>query len=66
MERVKEKYPDVKEEELLDILNSDEVNKYTLSEYGYNIINDSYIKQNDNYNLIFSFFKINGIIIMRC
>lgn len=58
LERVKEKYPDVKEEELLDILNSDEVNKYTLSEYGYNIINDSYIKQNDNYNLIFSFFKI--------
>ncbi len=57
LEKVKEKYPDVKEDELLDILNSNEVNKDTLSQYGYDIIDDSYIKQNDYDNMIFNFLK---------
>ncbi len=58
LEKVKEKYPDVKEDELLDILKSNEVNKDTLSQYGYDIIDDSYIKQNDYDNMLFNFLKI--------
>lgn len=57
LEKVKEKYPDVKEDELLDILKSNEVNKDTLSQYGYDIIDDSYIKQNDYDNMLFNFLK---------
>lgn len=62
LELVKEKYPDVKEDELLYILKSDEVNEDILSQYGYDIINDSYIKQNDYNNLIFKILKITTLL----
>jgi len=63
LELVKEKYPDVKEEELINILNTEVINENSLIQYGYDISDDSYIKQNASDNIIFIIIKILTLII---
>ena len=63
LEIVKEKYPHVKEEELLDILNTEVIKENSLIKYGYDIRDDSYIKQNASDNIIFTIIKIVTLIV---
>lgn len=63
LEIVKEKYPYVKEEELLDILNTEVIKENSLIKYGYDIRDDSYIKQNASDNIIFTIIKIVTLIV---
>ena len=57
-------YPNIEQEEIIKILNSDKVNNDILSEYGYDMNNDSYIKNNDYINLKFIIIKINLLLVM--
>ena len=63
LEIVKEKYTNVNEKELIDILNAEVINENSLAQYGYDIRDDSYIKQNDSDNIIFIVIKILTLII---
>ena len=54
LEVVKEKYPNVNEKELIDILESEVISENSLAQYGYDIRNDSFIKQNDSDNFIYT------------
>ena len=60
---VKEKYPDVNEKELIDILNAETTTENSLAQYGYDIKDDSFIKQNDSDNIIYLAGKIIIFII---
>jgi len=62
LEEVKEKYPNVNESDLIEILNSNDAKKDILIDYGYDIEKDSYISKNDNYNLIYGITKL-GILL---
>lgn len=57
-EKIEEDYPDIEKEEIVKILNSNEINNNILSEYGYDIKDDSYIKSNDNINFKFGIIKV--------
>jgi len=63
LESVKEKYPDVNEKELIDILESKVINENSLAQYGYDIRNDSFIKQNENDNFAYTIVKVITLII---
>lgn len=63
LEIVKEKYPDVNEKELIDILNAETTTENSLAQYGYDIKDDSFIKQNDSDNIIYLAGKIIIFII---
>ena len=56
--KIADDYPNIEKEEMVEILNSNKINNDFLSEYGYYINNDSYIKSNDNVNLKFYIIKI--------
>ena len=48
---IKNDYPDITDEEILNILNSEDNSNY-MSQYGYNIYEDNYLKiNNDKFNL---------------
>lgn len=51
---IKEKYPSVTEEEIMDILNSKKDNNDLFDKYGIDIKKDSVILKNDNYNTLFN------------
>jgi len=58
LEIMQEEYPNIKKDELIEILNSNDSTKNILLEYGYDLETDSFIKQNNKTNLIFSIIKI--------
>ncbi len=51
---IKEKYPSVTEEEIIDILNSEKDNNDLFNKYGIDINNDSVILKNDEINTLFN------------
>lgn len=57
LEKVKNKYPDVTLDELVEGLNSD-VSDNMLREYGYDLNEDSFILENDRVNLKYSVVKM--------
>ena len=64
LELVKEKYPSIENEEIINILNSSDTKLEVLKEFGYDISKDSYILKNDKDNNIFSLLKIIILILM--
>ena len=64
LSKVNEKYPNVNKDELIEILNSDELNEVSLKEYGIDIDEDSLILENDSYFFKFSLLNIFTITIM--
>lgn len=58
---IQDKYPSISKDSLVDILNSSEKSDNVLKEYGYDILKDSYILQNDKENCIFMLFELSII-----
>ena len=58
LEVVQEKYPNVKKEELIDILNSERSEENILLDYGYDIEKDFFIEENNKLNLKFNIIKM--------
>ena len=58
LEVVQEKYPKVKKEELIDILNSKKSEENILLDYGYDIEKDFFIEENNKLNLKFNIIKM--------
>lgn len=56
--KLKEKYPNIKETEIIEILKLDEKNNSILSKYGYDINKDSVLEQNDEIKKINTCIKI--------
>ena len=63
LEKVEEKYPNLDQNDLVEILNSKETEDNVFKDYGYDIAKDSYVSKNDNYNLIFGITKF-GILLV--
>lgn len=63
LEIVKEKYPNVNEKELINILESEVIDENSLVQYGYDIKKDSFIKQNDSDNFVYTIGKIITLLI---
>ena len=63
LEKVEEKYPNLDQNDLVEILNSKETEDNVLKDYGYDMDKDSYVSKNDNYNLIFGITKF-GILLV--
>ena len=63
LEKVEEKYPNLDQNDLVEILNSKEIEDNILKDYGYDMDKDSYVSKNDNYNLIFGITKF-GILLV--
>ncbi|MBQ7105880.1 MAG: hypothetical protein IJN90_08495, partial [Bacilli bacterium] len=63
LEKVEEKYPNLDQNDLVEILNSKEIEDNVLKDYGYDMDKDSYVSKNDNYNLIFGITKF-GILLV--
>ena len=58
LEMVQDKYPNIKKEELVDILNSENNKENILLDYGYDLEKDFYIEQNNKLNLKYNIIKI--------
>ena len=58
LELVQNKYPDIKEEELIEILNSKHSKEIILSKYGYDIEKDFFILKYNNINIKYNIIKI--------
>lgn len=58
LEVVQDKYPNIKKEELIDILNSKKTEGNVLLDYGYDLDKDFFIEQNNKLNLKFNVIKI--------
>ena len=58
LEVVQDKYPNIKKEELIDILNSEKTEGNVLLDYGYDLDRDFFIEQNNKLNLKFNVIKI--------
>jgi len=58
LEVVQDKYPNIKKEELIDILNSEKTEENVLLDYGYDLDRDFFIEQNNKLNLKFNVIKI--------
>jgi len=58
LEVIQEKYPNIKKEELIDILNSENSEGNILSDYGYDLEKDFFIEQNNKLNLKFNVIKM--------
>lgn len=58
LEVLQEEYPDVKKEELIDILNSEKSEGNILLDYGYDIEKDFFIEENNKLNFKFNIIKI--------
>ena len=63
LEKVKEKYPNVNEKELINILESEVIDENSLVQYGYDIKKDSFIKQNDSDNFVYTIGKVITLLI---
>ena len=63
LEMVKEKYPNVNEKELINILESEVIDENSLVQYGYDIKKDSFIKQNDSDNFVYTIGKVITLLI---
>ena len=63
LEIVKEKYPNVNEKELINILESEVIDENSLVQYGYDIKKDSFIKQNDSDNFGYTIGKVITLLI---
>lgn len=63
IDKVIDNNKDITKEELVKILQSEEVNKFNLKEYGYDINKDVYISTNEKLNMYFSIIKISLLII---
>jgi len=63
LEIVKEKYPNVNEKELINILESEVIDENSLVQYGYDIKKDSFIKQNDSDNFVYTIGKVITLLI---
>jgi len=63
LEKVEEKYLNLDQNDLVEILNSKEIEDNVLKDYGYDMDKDSYVSKNDNYNLIFGITKF-GILLV--
>ena len=61
---LQEKYPDIKKEDLIEILNSDNSKTNILKEYGYDVEIDSLLVQNDKLNIRYNIYKV--VIIGLC
>ena len=55
---VQEKYPKVKKEEVIDILNSENNEGNVLLDYGYDLEKDFFVEQNNKLNLKYNILKI--------
>lgn len=58
LEVIQKKYPEIRKEEIIEILNSNDVSDSYLEEYGFNIRRDAYVIQNDKYNFYYSVLKL--------
>lgn len=63
---VKEKYPEVTQNELIEILNEKSFSDISLKEYGIDLQEDTLILANDNYFKVFVFINIIILTIMFC
>lgn len=63
IDKVIDNNKDVTKEELVKILQSEDVNKFNLKEYGYDIDKDIYISANEKLNTYYSLIKISLLII---
>lgn len=63
---VKEKYPEVTQNELIEILNEKSFSDISLKEYGIDLQEDTLILANDNYFKAFVFINIIILTIMFC
>lgn len=61
---LQEKYPDIKKEDLIEILNSDNSKTNILREYGYDVEIDSLLVENDKLNVKYNIYK--AVIIGLC
>lgn len=61
---LQEKYPDIKKEDLIEILNSDNSKTNILEEYGYDVEIDSLLVKNDKLNVKYNIYKT--VIIGLC
>lgn len=61
---LQEKYPDIKKEDLIEILNSDNSKANILKEFGYDVEIDSLLVQNDKLNVKYNIYKT--VIIGLC
>lgn len=64
IEVIRNKYPDVSTEEVMELLNSNSSGLNYLKEYGYDIENDSYIALNDTIHQKYSVIKILLLVLM--
>lgn len=64
IEVIRNKYPDVSTEEVMELLNSNSSGMNYLKEYGYDIENDSYIALNDTIHQKYSVIKILLLVLM--
>ena len=64
IEVIRNKYPDVSTEEVMELLNSNSSGMNYLKEYGYDIENDSYIALNDTIHQKYSVIKILLVVLM--
>ncbi len=64
IEVIRNKYPDVSMEEVMELLNSNSSGMNYLKEYGYDIENDSYIALNDTIHQKYSVIKILLLVLM--
>lgn len=64
IEVIRNKYPDVSPEEVMELLNSNSSGLNYLKEYGYDIENDSYIALNDTIHQKYSVIKILLLVLM--
>lgn len=64
IEVIRNKYPDVSTEEVMELLNSNSSGMNYLKEYGYDIENDSYITLNDTIHQKYSVIKILLLVLM--
>lgn len=64
IEVIRNKYPGVSTEEVMELLNSNSSGMNYLKEYGYDIENDSYIALNDTIHQKYSVIKILLLVLM--
>lgn len=60
---VESKYPNVSKNELVEILQSEEVDEFNLKEYGYDIDKDIYISSNEKINKYYCLIKVSLLVI---
>lgn len=62
--KVIEKYPDISEKEIIEVLQDDNVKENILSKYGYDISKDNIIKANNNYHIKYLLCECTLVILL--